>query len=94
LAREGCVNVDVRVLLVRDGLGVALLRFGPQATIDEHSADHEVDVVCLEGGGYISVEDRVNTFTAGQWMTWPEGRVHRLWTGEQGMVTLMLERLS
>src|SRR6266568_4178668 len=83
--RPGCVDVEGRVLLVRDGLGVAMLRFGPAATIDEHAAAHEVDVVCLEGEGFVSVEDRVNSFAAGQWVTWPAGRVHRLWTAGHGM---------
>jgi quercetin dioxygenase-like cupin family protein len=87
------VNVDGRVLLVREGLLVAMLRFGPEATIDEHAADHDIDVICLEGEGFVGIEDRVNTFAAGQWLTWPAGPVHRLWTADHGMVTLMIERL-
>jgi quercetin dioxygenase-like cupin family protein len=93
LPHDGCVNVDGRVLLVRDGLGLAMLRFAPGGTIHEHAAPHDIDVVCLEGEGFISVEDRVNAFVAGHWMTWPAGRVHRLWTAERGMITLMVERL-
>jgi quercetin dioxygenase-like cupin family protein len=91
--RPGCLNVDGRVLLSRDGLLLAMLRFAPQATIDEHAASHEIDVVCLEGEGFVSIEDRVNSFAAGQWITWPAGRVHRLWTADRGMITLMVERL-
>jgi quercetin dioxygenase-like cupin family protein len=91
--RPGCVNVDGKVLLVREGLALAMLRFEPGATIDEHSAPYEVEVICLEGEGFISVEDRVNSFAAGQWMTWPAGRVHRLWTADHGMITMMVERL-
>ena len=91
--RPGCVNVDGKVLLVREGLALAMLRFEPEATIDEHSAPYEVDVICLEGEGFISVEDRVNSFAAGQWMTWPADRVHRLWTADHGMITMMVERL-
>jgi quercetin dioxygenase-like cupin family protein len=91
--RPGCVNVDSRVLLVRDGLVLAMLRFAPEATIDEHAAAHEVDVICLEGEGFISIEDRVNSFAAGQWLTWPADRVHRLWTADRSMITLMVERL-
>jgi quercetin dioxygenase-like cupin family protein len=91
--RLGCVSVDGKVLLVREGLALAMLRFEPEATIDEHSAPHEVDVICLEGEGFISVEDRVNSFAAGQWMTWPADRVHRLWTANHGMITMMVERL-
>lgn len=82
------------MLLVRDDLVLAMLRFAPAATIDEHAAAFDIDVVCLEGEGYISVEDRVNTFAAGQWLTWPGGRLHRLWTGDHGMITLMVERLG
>ena len=93
LPHEGCVNVDGRVLLARDGLGLAMLRFAPQGTIHEHAAPHDIDVICLEGEGFISVEDRVNAFATGQWMTWPAGRVHRLWTADRGMITLMVERL-
>jgi quercetin dioxygenase-like cupin family protein len=91
--RPGCLNVDGKVLLVREGLALAMLRFEPEATIDEHSAPYEVDVICLDGEGFISVEDRVNSFTAGQWMTWPADRVHRLWTADHGMITMMVERL-
>ena len=91
--RPGCVNVDGKVLLVREGLAVAMLRFDPEATLDEHAVPYEIDVVCLEGEGFISVEDRINSFAAGQWMTWPPGCVHRLWTAEHGMITLMVERL-
>jgi len=85
--------VDGRVLLVRDGLLLAMLRFAPAATIHEHAAGHEIDVICLEGEGFISIEDRVNSFAAGQWITWPADRVHRLWTADSGMITLMVERL-
>jgi quercetin dioxygenase-like cupin family protein len=93
LGRAGAINVQARQLLARDGLAVAMLRLDAEATIDEHAAPHEIDVVCLEGEGFISVEDKVYTFQAGQTLTWPAGRLHRLWTAERGMVTLMVERL-
>jgi quercetin dioxygenase-like cupin family protein len=89
----GCVNVEGRVLLVRDGLLLAMLRFAPQATIHEHAAGHDIDVICLQGEGFVSIEDRVNSFASGHWLTWPAGRVHRLWTADRGMITLMVERL-
>src|SRR5579871_317613 len=47
LPRAGCAGVEGRVLMVRDGLAVAMLRFEPRATIDEHSAQHDIDVACL-----------------------------------------------
>jgi quercetin dioxygenase-like cupin family protein len=71
-----------------------MLKLDAEATIDEHAAPHPIDVVCLEGEGFIAVEDQVHTFRAGQAMRWPPHRLHRLWTGDHSMVTLMLERLS
>ena len=93
MPRAGCLNVEGRLLLAREDLVLAMLRLAPEATIDEHAADHEIDVVCLEGGGFISVEDRVYAFAAGHSLTWPAGKLHRLWTAERGMITLMVERL-
>jgi quercetin dioxygenase-like cupin family protein len=86
------MNVEGKVLLAREGLVLAMLKFDAEATIDEHAAAHDIDVVCLDGEGYISIEDRVWAFRRGLTLTWPAGRVHRLWTGDQAMVTLMVER--
>jgi len=90
--RPGCVNVEGKVLLAREGLVLAMLKFEAGGTIDEHAAPHEIDVVCLDGEGYISIEDRVWAFRTGLTLTWPPGRVHRLWTADRAMVTLMVER--
>jgi quercetin dioxygenase-like cupin family protein len=91
--REGCVGVESRVLFVDEEIGVAMLRFAPHGTIDEHAAPHDIDVVCLEGAGYTSVEDRRFMFKAGEIVRWPRERRHRLWTDGSTMTTLMLERL-
>ena len=37
--REGCVGVEGRVLLA-----IAMLRFAQSATVDEHAAEHDIDV--------------------------------------------------
>ena len=58
LPREGSVDVEFRVLLQRNRVVVANLRFAEHATIDEHSAASEVDVVCLAGSGYVSTGDK------------------------------------
>lgn len=89
---EGCVGVEGRVLLDRDTLVVASLRFSHSATIHEHAAPFAVDVVCLEGSGHVSVGDETFAFRAGQTILWPPGVAHRLWTQGGTMVTLMLER--
>ncbi len=89
--RDGCLNVESKVLLALEGLVVAMLKFDAEGTIDEHDAPHDIDVVCLEGEGFVSVEDRVHEFHAGQSIRWPARLLHRIWTGDRSMVTLMVE---
>lgn len=94
LPYDGCRNVDGKVVLAEDDLNVAMLRFGRDATIHEHAADHDTDVICLEGSGYTSVEGREAEFSAGHRVRWPAGKMHRLWTRENEMLTLMVERTA
>ena len=88
---DGCTGVEGKLLLLSDGLLIATLRFAPHATIHEHSADFDIDVVCLDGAGYVSVGGAQSSFAAGQRVHWPPGALHRLWTDTQPMVTLMVE---
>jgi quercetin dioxygenase-like cupin family protein len=93
LPRPGCRNVQGKVLLREPSLGLALLGFGVRATIDEHSTDHDVDVICLEGSGFVSVAGVVAPFRAGERIRWPAGLDHCLWTEDGTMQTLMVEHL-
>jgi quercetin dioxygenase-like cupin family protein len=79
-------------VLKRAGIGIANLRFSPNATIDEHSAPFEVDVICIAGNGFVSVGEHSSPLEAGQTMVWPPGINHRLWTENSEMETLMVER--
>jgi len=92
LPRPGCENVLFRVLLGTDGLFVANLRFAAHATIDEHSAPWDVDVICLSGSGFTSVGAETYALHEGQTARWPKDRAHRLWTESTEMETLMIER--
>jgi quercetin dioxygenase-like cupin family protein len=92
LPRQGCVGVEAKVLLRSDELSLALLRFAPGATIDEHEARIDVDVVCVEGAGLVSVGEEQWPFAAGRTIRWPAGVLHRLWTEDETMTTLMVER--
>lgn len=92
LPRPGTVGVTCRVLLKRAGIGIANLRFSPNATIDEHSAPFEIDVICVAGAGFVSVGEHSSTFQAGQRIVWPPGVNHRLWTEDAEMETMMVER--
>ena len=94
VARDGCVDVESRVILVDDDLGVAMLRFGPHGTIDEHAAPHDIDVACVEGSGYASIDGKEWPLRAGETLRWPRESKHRLWTDGKTMTTLMLERLG
>ena len=85
------MGVDGRVLLIRRGVVVANLRFAEHAAIDEHSAAFEVDVVCLSGEGFVSIDGKAMPFRCGQFVTWPAQVNHCLWTEATSMETLMVE---
>lgn len=91
LKRDGAVGVECRVLSHRRGSVIANLRFAPHATIDEHSASFEIDVVCLSGEGFTSVGGETASFRGGETVTWPAHVSHRLWTHGDAMETLMIE---
>lgn len=91
LAIPGCRNVDGKVLMGQEELTVAMLRFSADATIHEHEADHEIEVVCLEGGGFTSVDGIEALIREGETVHWPARHPHRLWTRGFPMVTLMIE---
>lgn len=80
------------MLLWRPSLVLAMLRFEPGATIDEHSASVDIDVICIEGSGYVSVDGDESPIAAGASIHWPAGLRHRLWTGDRAMMTLMVEQ--
>ncbi len=94
LPRRGTVGVSGRVLLRRAGIGVANLKFSVNATIDEHSAPFEIDVICIAGEGFVSVGNESSRFRAGERVVWPAGVSHRLWTQDSEMETIMIERDS
>src|SRR5712691_3432954 len=87
--RPGCRGVHARVLLNSPDLVLALLRFGPNSTIDEHRAAYAIDVICLEGEGLFSVDGEPARIHADQRVQWPPNRAHRLWTEAESMLTLM-----
>ena len=80
------------MMLNRSGIVIAQLRFVPDATIDEHSAPIEIDVLCLDGEGFVSVDGKASPLHAGERVVWPANVNHRLWTGPSSMETLMVER--
>ena len=73
---------------------IANLRFKKSATIDRHSAPFEIDVVCIAGTGFTSVGESVSVISAGEFVRWPKGEEHCLWTTDPEMETLMVERHS
>jgi quercetin dioxygenase-like cupin family protein len=92
LARRGTTEVSGRVFLNRKDIVVANLRFSPGATIDEHAAPIEIDVLCIDGRGFVSIDGKSSPFHAGERVVWPAGIKHRLWTEDSAMETLMIER--
>ena len=88
---EGFRGVEVQVLWHEEGLLLACLRFGQQATINPHAGPNDAYVSCLYGSGFTSVGDEAEPFEEGQRVFWPNGIVHGLWTEGSTMTTLMCE---
>lgn len=91
LPREDCQGVDHEMLVAEDGFALALLRFAPHTSIDEHPAAWPIDVYCLEGQSQASVGGQNVSICAGQRMRWPANIAHRRWTEDATMITLMVE---
>jgi quercetin dioxygenase-like cupin family protein len=66
LDAPGCRNVDAKVLVAETEVTVAMLRFAPDGTIEEHEADHETEVVCLEGNGHTSIDGQAAEMHTGE----------------------------
>ena len=94
LQHRGCQRVEARGLLHSENLALVMLRFEPGGTIHEHPAGFDIDVICLEGRGMISVGGVAVRIQAGERARWPAGVPHRLWTEEAAMVTLMVEHIT
>ena len=94
LPHPDCRGVDGRVLVRREDMVIAMLRFARNATIHEHAADHAIDVLCVEGSGRLKLGDEEIPFEEGSVVRWPEGVPHQLWTEGSTMRTLMIEHLG
>ena len=92
LPGDGSVGVDGRVLVREVDFFIALLRFGPNATIHEHPGANDTLVVCLEGEGFTSVGGVTKPVRESERVFWPANVPHCLWTDETTMKTLMVER--
>jgi quercetin dioxygenase-like cupin family protein len=92
LPGEGSVGVEGRVLVREADFFIALLRFPPHATIHEHPGANDTLVVCLEGEGFTSVGGVTKPLRESERVFWPANVLHRLWTDETTMKTLMVER--
>jgi len=92
LPMEGVRNlVEVKVLVQQPEVTVTMLQIHADSGIPVHEAEHETEVVCLEGWGYTIVDGQVAVLKAGESVHWPANRPHALWTESVVMVTLMVE---
>ena len=94
LPHSDCRGVEGKVLLALPRLHLAMLRFQPGGTIHDHAADHDIDVIVLEGEGMTSVGSETVVIAAGQSVRWPAGMLHRLWAEGGPLVTLMVEHTA
>lgn len=91
--RPGFDHVSVKMLLGLEGeLRVSMLKIGPGGGIPSHQDKAEIEVICIEGNGFASVGDESVPLSSGERVTWPANVDHRLWTTDNEMVTLMIEK--
>lgn len=88
---EGAVGVEGKVLLPPPPPVIAMLRFSRNAGFPAHAAPFDVDVICLDGAGFVLVGEEPFPFRAGHYVRWPANVMHRLWTETEEMITLMVE---
>jgi quercetin dioxygenase-like cupin family protein len=91
---EGAVGIDLKVVLEPPPLLIAMLRFSRGAGFPGHAAPFDVDVVCLDGAGFVLVGENSYPFHSGETIRWPANAMHRLWTEADEMTTLMIEHGS
>jgi quercetin dioxygenase-like cupin family protein len=94
LDRPGCRGVSGRVLFLGANLGLVELSFEPHATIDAHALPYMVEVVCMEGSGFVRVGEEASSFEAGFSVRWPMGVVHSLWTADAPMTVITIEHVG
>jgi quercetin dioxygenase-like cupin family protein len=92
LPGEGVVGVMGKVLVREWGFFIAMLRFEPDAHINEHAGINDTVVICIEGEGWTSVAGERAQLRAGEVVRWPKDVRHHLWTEGTTMATLMFER--
>ena len=88
---EGAVGIEGKVLLSLPPPAIAMLRFAAGAGFPAHTAPFEIDVICLDGAGFVLVGEDPFPFRAGERVRWPTDVMHRLWTESDEMTTLMVE---
>jgi quercetin dioxygenase-like cupin family protein len=91
---EGAVGIEGKVLLEPPPVLIAMLRFSKRGGFPAHAAPFDVDVVCLDGAGFVLVGEDSYPFRAGERVRWPANMMHRLWTDADEMTTLMVEHGS
>jgi len=62
------------------------------AAIQEHPGENDAVVICLAGEGFTSVGGQTARLCEDEWVLWPKGTTHGLWTEGSTMTTLMIER--
>ena len=93
LPNDGAIHIEGKVLLRDRRALVAMLRFAEHAGFEAHAAPWDCHVMCLEGSGFVLVGDEMSELRAGESVLWPKDMLHRLWTENSTMTTLMLEHV-
>lgn len=74
-----------------EAVHVVELHFEPGGEIYEHSADHPILFIVIDGKGRIRVDGEEATIQAGQAVLWPADRLHKAWAEDVPFTAIAVE---
>jgi quercetin dioxygenase-like cupin family protein len=80
-------------LLLDTPTAVVAMYFEPHATLDEHSADHPILFLAIDGQGTVRIggsDGEVHEVCAGEAILWPANQDHMVWTDEGTLQALTI----
>lgn len=86
-------RVNGMPLLLDANLQVEVMYFDPRASMEEHSADHPVLFLVINGQGTVRIggpSGETRDVQAGDAVLWPAHTAHTVWTGDEELHAIVI----
>ncbi len=93
---EFAKRVNGMPLLLDAELQVEAMYFDPYASIEEHTADHPILFLVINGQGTVRIggpTGETREIYAGDAVLWPAHTDHTVWTNEEGLYAIVINAL-